>query len=430
MIPGPRSKRLLRRLHRVEIPHITYGDKDFPVFWEKASGCTVTDADGNRFLDITSAFGVSSLGHAAPALQRALARQSRKLWHGMGDVHPPTAKVECLEALRAFLPRKLTHIILSSSGSEAVESALKTAYIATGKPGVIAFEGAYHGLGYGALQVTHRAFFREPWVRQCVMPVRFEPYPVEGTHTAAEIAQKLSKLAATVRSAARGKRFGAVIVEPLQGRGGIRPIDPRYLRGLRRLADAQGLVLIFDEVFTGFGRTGNWFACGRAGVVPDVMTLGKAMSNGFPISACAMSPKLMKAWGPSPGDAKHTSTYLGNPLGCAMVIETLRALKAMNAPVRTARLGRHLKKRLDALRRDFPELVKDVRGRGLMYGVEMRNPRHAGRIMKALLKRNIISLTSGSHAEVLGFTPPFVIRTSEIDRAVREVRRALAGLHG
>jgi 4-aminobutyrate aminotransferase-like enzyme len=430
VIPGPRSKRLIRRLRRVEIPHITYADADFPVFWEKASGCEVTDADGNRFLDITSAFGVSSLGHASPVLQRAIGRQSRKMWHGMGDVHPPVAKVHCLEVLRTFLPRKLTHVILSSSGSEAVESALKTAYVATGKPGVIAFEGAYHGLGYGALQVTHRAFFREPFVHQCVMPVHFEPYILEGTASAAEIEKKLDALRRTVRSAPRARAFGAIIVEPQQGRGGVRIMDPRYLRGLKRLADAEHLILIFDEIFTGFGRTGKWFACDHAGVAPDVMTLGTAMSTGFPISACAMSTKLMKAWGASPGDAKHTSTYLGNPLGCAMVIETLSALKAMNAPARTARLGRHLKKRLDALRRDFPGLVKDVRGRGLMFGIEMRNPRHAGRIMKALLKRKIISLTSGSHAEVLGFTPPFVIRTSEIDRAVREVRRALAGLHG
>ena len=246
-VPGPRSRELARRLAAVECPEVT--SRDGLVFWERGAGANVYDVDGNRYVDLLAGFGAACLGHGDAGLARAAADQSRALLHAMGDVYPASVKVELLEALEAALPGDLGLAILSGSGSDAVESALKTALRVTGRADVLAFEGAYHGLGLGALDATWREHFRAPFRERLAGRTVFVPY---GDADAAA-------------DALAAGDFGAILVEPVQGRGGMRPAPEGFLAALRAMADDTGALLIADEVYTGLGRTGSFLACGTDG---------------------------------------------------------------------------------------------------------------------------------------------------------------------
>ncbi len=447
-IPGPKSRRLAERLRQVESRNITFLGKDFPpaieasaggpprcsggpVFWESAQGSWVHDADGHCYLDLTSAFAVSGLGHAAPAIRKALLRQSEKMWHGMGDVHPTAIKVELLEALRDITPGNLSHSILSSSGAEAVESALKTARLATGKPGVVAFEGAYHGMSYGTLSVTDRDEFKAPFENQLGHWAVHSPYPdpLRGVteERCLEALERFLKSSGTLTVP-----VGALLVEPIQGRGGIRIPGASFLQGLREIATRRNLVLIVDEIFTGFGRTGRMFGVNHAGIVPDLMCLGKALTNGFPLSACIGTPEVMDAWPESDGEAIHTSTFLGNPLGCAMALASLRELRSKHGVERAAKLGEKWKRRLEQTVGNHPN-VAEVRGAGLMIGIEFVQDRDklephaelAGRMVSACLKKGLIVLSGGISRNVLSLTPALTIKEKELERATQILSEVL-----
>jgi len=415
-IPGPKSRRMLKELHRAECPHVTFGDREFPVFIDSARGLRVTDVDGNELLDFTAFFAVSNLGHAAPAAARALRRMAGRGWHAMGDVHPHVLKLEAARALTRFVPGDLSRVFFSSSGSDAVETAMKTAFLYTGRPGVIAFEGAYHGLGYGALQATHRRYFRGPFTRQSGNFVRFWEFVAEGEKSARQADEALRRLRVFLKR--RPSRFGAMIVEPIQGRAGVRPADPRFLRGLKRICRECGMLLIFDEIYTGFGRTGKRFAFMHSGVRPDILCLGKGIANGFPISACVFPARIASAWGKSPGEARHTSTFLGNPLGCAMILEVLAELKRGGWIQKAETAGRELGAMLERLRVRHPRRIAGVRGKGLMRGLVLKKGSGAA-VMKAALKRGLILLPAGPRSEVVTFTPPFGVRPAHIRQAER-----------
>jgi 4-aminobutyrate aminotransferase/(S)-3-amino-2-methylpropionate transaminase len=399
-VPGPRSRALAERLARVECPEVTCLTQPL-IFWERASGSNVIDVDGNRYVDLLAGFGVACLGYAHPELARVAAVQAATLPHAMGDVYPARLKVELLEALARVLPDDLGAAILSSSGSDAVESALKTALVVTGRPGIVAFEGAYHGLGLGALDATHRDHFRAPFAARLPRNTRFVPYGD----------------AEAVRQVIQREAIGAVLVEPIQGRGGIH-VPPRgFLRELRSIADEAGALLIADEVYTGWGRTGAWLACQADPVVPDLVALGKALGGGFPISACAGRAELMHKWGPSTGEAVHTSTHLGNPLGCAMALKTLELLEHEHLLERARRLGAHLLQRLEREVRPCPG-VRDVRGRGLLAGIELDAPERAARVVREALCSGWILLAEGADARVLSLTPPLTIPEPLLDGAL------------
>ena len=409
-IPGPRSRELARRLRRAESPNVTYLAPDFPVFWEEARGCLVTDVDGNRFLDVTAAFGVASVGHSHPRVVAAVRAQAEKLLHGMGDVHPSEVKVRLCERIAALVPLPDAQVILGQNGGDAVEAALKTAMLATGRPGVLAFEGGYHGLTYGALDVTARADFRAPFRQQLGGFTQHLPYgcPVERVQ---------AHLAAYAP--------GAVLAEPIQGRGGIVVPPPGWLRGLRDVCSQTDTLLILDEIFTGWGRTGAWFACDHEGVVPDILCVGKAMGGGLPLSACVASAGLMAAWGESTGEALHTSTFLGNPLACAAALAALDVLEEEDLPARAVRMGAVLADGLRALQSEFPEQIASVRGRGLMLGLEFDTPGRALPLVPAALREGLILLPAGD-GRVLEFVPPLVIEAAQIAWCLATLRRLLA----
>jgi len=407
-VPGPLSRRFARKLRAVECHNTTYVDRRWPILWAKALGSNVQDVDGNTFLDMTAAFAVMGVGHGNRRVVNALRTQSACLLHGMGDVHPHARKVRLAERLvaltfgrwRAGSRRSSGKVIFTNSGFEAVEAAIKTAVIHTGRPGVIAFKGAYHGLGYGALDATSRRDFRAPFERQLGHFTVHLPF--------GRVPSRLPR-----------RDIGAVLVEPILGRGGIVVPPDEFLPGLRRFCDQHDLVLIADEIFTGFGRTGKWFACEHWRVVPDLICVGKGMTGGFPISACVGRSEVMDSWPESTGEAIHTSTFLGNPLGCAMALAAIQEIQTRGMVAASARLGAFL---LDRLR----EPRFSVRGKGLMIGVEFPTAAECARVLRSLLQRGVIVLGGGDRHNVLTLTPPFVITERQLEFFVHQLRAVSA----
>ncbi len=463
-IRNQKSKIILDLLRAYESRNVTYiaADGSWPIVWERARGVHVWDAEGRRYLDLTAAFGVAAAGHANPRVIKAARGQMGRLLHAMGDVHP--------HALKARLARELSRLtferwtqqrsvapsrrgargktIFCNSGFEAVEAALKTARLATGRPGVIAFEGAYHGLGYGALNATHRAHFRAPFRKQLREFGHFVPFPavVPSAPTAgprdrinkASQARRAAGLAldaveAAIRRLFRRQRIGAILVEPIQVRGGINIPPPEFLPLLQRLCAEYGALLILDEIYTGFGRTGRWFACEHTGVAPDLICLGKALTGGFPLSACVGRAEVMDAaWPPSSGEAIHTSTFLGHPVGCAMALAQIQEIQTRHLVEHSAELGAWLLTSLSALTSPIQHVTLLARGLGLLAGLELRLPdgrpatELALRLLKNLLHSGFILLPEGEHANVLSLTPPLTISRAQLQTAVAALKQALS----
>ncbi len=426
-------KSTLDLLARYESRNVTYRDTDgtWPIVWERANGVHVWDAEGRRYLDLTAAFGVAAAGHANAAVVRAGQRQMGKLLHAMGDVHPHALKADLARELSRLTFERWTRrrvtgkVIFGNSGFEAVEAALKTARLATGRRQIIAFHGGYHGLGYGALNATQRDHFREPFRNQLGKFGLFAHFPHDEP--------SLRKAERELTQLFRRHQIGAVLLEPIQARGGINLPPIGLLPLLRKLCDRHGALLIVDEIYTGFGRTGKWFAVEHSGVVPDVICLGKAMTGGFPLSACVGRAELMdRAWPESQGEAIHTSTFLGHPVGCAMALAQINELQRRRLPAASLALGRWLRKQLLELQPPSPHWRFEVRGMGLMAGLEIR---HAdGRpampeslaLIKRMLQRGFILLPEGEHANVISFTPPLSITRSQLATMLRALCRTLA----
>jgi 4-aminobutyrate aminotransferase-like enzyme len=423
-----RTKTILQTLGRHESRNILFAERDgsWPVVWERAKGVHVRDAEGKKYLDLTAAFGVAAAGHANPQVVRAGQRQMAVLLHAMGDVHPHARKAGLARELSRLTferwGKSSGKVIFSNSGFEAVESALKTALLATGKRGVIAFEGAYHGLGYGALNATHRAHFRGPFRAQLGEFGHFVKFPT--SHA------ELKRVEQAICHILWREKIGAILVEPVQARGGINIPPPEFLPRLRKLADASGAVLILDEVYTGFGRTGKWFACEHSRTVPDLICLGKALTGGFPLSACVGRADLMDAaWPASTGEAIHTSTFLGNPVGCAMALAQIKEIRRLKLCERSARLGKFLLKELSKVQSSKFKVA--ARGLGLMAGLELTLPggkpatQLAFNAIKTLLRRGYVFLPEGADGNVISFTPPLVITKAQLTRAVQTLTAVL-----
>lgn len=430
-----RTSSILQQLRRYESQNVTFLDPDgtWPIVWARAKGVYVWDAAGKRYLDLTAAFGVAAAGHANPTVVRAGQKQMGTLLHAMGDVHPHALKAQLAQELsrltfERWRPKTkvaCAKTIFCNSGFEAVEAALKTAIRFTGKPRIIAFQDAYHGLGYGALNATHREHFRAAFRPQLRQFGQFLPFP--------RTSKELPSLVEQLRERLRQKNVGAILVEPIQVRGGIH-IPPRdFLPQLRKLCNEHDALLVLDEIYTGFGRTGKWFACEHAGVAPDLICLGKALTGGFPLSACVGRADIMDAaWPPSDGEAIHTSTFLGHPVGCAMALAQIRELQRRRLVERSAWLGKVL---LASLRSAIPDsrFQFAVRGCGLLAGLELcrvdGSPATAEvlHIVKALLHRGFILLPEGGHSQVISFTPPLTITEAQLKQTIGALAGLLAG---
>ncbi len=435
-IPGPRSRQYAARLRNVESRNVTMTGADWPIFWERAEGVNVWDADGNRFLDFTSGFGVAGLGHGAAPVRAALAAQADQLMHAMGDVHPAGVKVELCELLVELTYGRWGSgrgkVILGNSGSDAIEAALKTSLLHSGKPGVIVFEGAYHGLGYGALEASALEFFRAPFRAQLGRFAVAVPYPycyrcpfgvrggfaLQGGDFPNCCSGCLEQLQKRIRTEIKNREIGAILVEPIQGRAGevVPPKD--FMPLLRRICDEEKILLIADEIYTGFNRTGRLFACEHSGVVPDLICLGKALTSGFPLSACVGRSEVMDAWPESAGEALHTSTFLGNPLGCAMAVASLREHSRPETAAEVRSAGEYLRSSLRAVSSPW---IGDIRGVGLLVGLELvdvggqPDAAAVGRCVLGALREGVLILGGGRHGNVVSLSPPFSLRREETD---------------
>lgn len=419
-IPGARSRELVEVLARSECPSLTArrarraestGAPQDPIVWTRARGSNVVDADGNVLVDMVAGFGAAAVGHGHPAVVRAIREQSERLLHALGDVHPSDVKIELEERLAALAPFPDARVILGAHGGDAIEAALKTAMLATGKAGVLAFEGSYHGLAHAPLAISGYATrFRAPFLAQLNPHVRFARYGAAASELATHFA--------------RGE-IGCVVVEPILGRGGVMVPPDGWLATLARLAREHGALVVADEIMTGLGRTGARFALEREGVVPDVLCLGKALGGGMPLSACLAPHAVMKAWGDPDQESIHTATFFGHPLACAASLAALDVIEEEQLAARAASVGAALVTRLEALAARHPS-VHEVRGRGLLLGVVLARPGAGLRLGAALLARGFITLAAGADARVLSLTPPLSIASVQLDAFVSALDEALA----
>ena len=427
--PGPLSLGLVARLEGGESPAFgarrrsradVAGADMAPVVYASGEGSNVIDVDGNRYVDLAAGFGALLLGHAPPKVARALALQADRLWMALGDLYPSDVKVALIERVAALHPQKGARVLLGQSGSDAVAAALKTAKLASGKPGVVAFEGAYHGLGYGPLAVCGlKRSWRDAFLDQLNPHVTFVPYP----RTARDLDATLSDVE---RALERGN-VGAVLVEPILGRGGCVVPPPSFLRDLAVLTRGAEALLVADEIWTGLGRCGHVLASVAMGVVPDLICFGKGLGGGLPISACVGADAIMQAWRREPSEeVVHTATFHGAPLACATALATLEVLEAERLAERSRAVGERARHALTSALSSVPG-ARDVRGAGLMIGVDLGSSSAALAVHRALLEAGYIVTLGGLAGEVLMVTPALTVAETLLDGFASALRGLLAG---
>jgi 4-aminobutyrate aminotransferase/(S)-3-amino-2-methylpropionate transaminase len=427
--PGPMSLAWAARLERAECPAFgarrrtraeVAGAEMAPIVYASGTGCNVVDVDGNRYVDLAAGFGSLLLGHGAPRVARALELQGDQLWLALGDLYSSDVKIALVEKLAELYPGSGARAMLGQSGSDAVTAALKTAKLATGKPGVVAFEGSYHGLGYGPLAVLGlRASWREAFGDQLNPKVTFAPYPAT--------AEALDESLSVVESALSRGETGAVLVEPVLGRGGCIVPPPSFLHELQKLTQRYQALLIADEIWTGLGRTGHMLASVANGIVPDLVCLGKGLGGGLPISACIGPDEIMQAWRREPSqEVVHTATFHGAPLPCATALATLETLRAEQLHERAAWIGDVAQRAIAEAFLHMPGAFA-VRGMGLMIGIHVGSGATALALQRALLGAGWIVTLGGIAGDVLVLTPPLVISSSLLEAFVSAFRALFDG---
>jgi acetylornithine/LysW-gamma-L-lysine aminotransferase len=364
----------------------TYSRKNLVI--DRGRGATLWDKDGREYIDCMSAYGVAVVGHCHPKVVEAIKRQAERLISCHSSIYTET-RAELLKKLMCITPSGLKKVFLSNSGAESVEAAIKIARKFTGKPEVIAFVGAFHGKTMGALSATWNPRYRTPF-EPLVPGFRHVPY---------------GKIESVVE--ALTDKTAAVIVEPIQGEGGIRVPPDGFLEGLRELCNKRGVLLIFDEVQTGFGRTGKLFAYEHSNVVPDIICMAKSVAGGLPLGVTITREEI----GDSLKVGEHSSTFGGNPLICAAASAAIDVVAEENLPERAATLGKYFMDRLEELRGKH-KIIREVRGKGLMIGVECRFDIY--NILVETQNRGAIILDAGRN--VLRFLPPLVITREQLSK--------------
>jgi 4-aminobutyrate aminotransferase-like enzyme len=427
--PGPKSRAASRRLRKAEGAAIWGADAPTrslpgPIVWARAKGSVVEDVDGNRYLDLTSGFGAASLGHASPEVARAVAAQARRVAQGLGDLQPHAAREKLARRL-SLLGGALSKVLFASTGSEAVELALKTAALFTGRRRVFAFEGGYHGQSGLALEVTH-------------FPASLELLHSAGPPRAVHLPfPDLDEAWKRVEGELRGPDPpGAILVEPILGRAGVIVPPESFLATLAARARAAGLVVIYDEVLTGGGRTGPFWAWERSGAAaePDLMAVGKGIGGGVAMAALLGKPSILEAWAndaaPS-GEAPYASTYYAHPLACAGALAALERLTAPDLRADVEAKGRALAAGLASLVAGRSGVT--ARSIGLLAAVEFAGgaaPRRSGSerahiVLQALLGSGVLAIPGGVRGNVISLLPSLVISTEQIAEALSRFARVL-----
>lgn len=400
--------------------------------WSHGQGHRLYDMDGKAYLDFANGIAVTALGHAHPAVTAAIHRQADRLIGPTGAIGYSEPPVHLTELLAATLPDPIDTIFLLNSGSEAIDGAIKLARRVTGRPGIVAFQGAFHGRTIGATSVTSSSLNYRTGYEPLLPNVYLAPFPAayrdfggdEEEATRACLATLDTLLATTIPAGS----VAAILVEPVQGEGGFIPAPPAFLQGLRERCDANGILLVVDEVQTGYARTGRMWAFEHAGIVPDVVCIAKAIANGLPLSALATRRELQERW----GKGAHGSTYGGNPVACAAAIAVLETVESEGLVANAAARGAELRTGLDRLAAE-DDRIGDVRGPGLMVGVELTKDRATrepdGDLATALLARSaelgLLVLSCGAAHNVVRWIPPIDVTTAEIVESLEIFGEAL-----
>ena len=418
-LPGPKARAIIARDEAVASPSLT---RAYPLVAESGSGMVVTDVDGNRFLDFAAGIAVCSTGHAHPKVVSAIQEQAAQLIHiAATDFYEPRY-LELMERLAGIAPfAEKARVFITNSGTEAVEGAIKLARYHTHRPGIIAFEGGFHGRTMGALSLTNSKIKQRAGFGPLIPMVHHAPFPrvrswreSTGGDGSAELAH--------LRNTIFGRQIApsdvaAIVIEPIQGEGGYFPAPIPFMQGLRDLCDEHGILLVADEIQSGLGRTGSWWAIESMGVEPDIITTAKGIASGMPIGAFIARDSI---WTWPPG--AHGSTFAGNPVCAAAALATLDVIEADGLANATA-MGARLRAGLEGVAADRAE-VRDIRGAGLMLGVEFDSHGAAEAVQDAAFRRGLLTLECGESS--LRFSPPLIVDTESVDIAIRIFGEAVA----
>ena len=371
----------------------------------KAEGWIITDSDGREFIDCLGGYGMFCLGHRHPKVVEAV-KGALDTIPMCGEILFNRPMADLAERLAEITPGNLQYSFFVNSGTEAVEGALKIARLATGRKKYIAAQNAFHGKTYGSLTATGRDLFRKP----------FEPLLQNFTHV------EFGNIASL--EAAMDTDTAAVILEPIQGEGGIIVPTDGYLTAVRALCDKYGVLLIADEVQTGIGRTGKWFGVDHEGVTPDIMALAKALGGGImPIGSFTATPEVWAGLIESP--FLHTSTFGGNQMACVAGLATLKVIEEEDLLNRSAVSGAYLKKGLEEIQKDYPLVIKEVRGRGMMIGIELTKEGAGGMLMSLMIDSNILIAYTLNNPKVIRMEPSLIMPIEVIDQVLEAFRKAI-----
>ena len=389
---------------------------------ERGEGCYLYDGNGTRYLDFTSGIGVTNTGHSHPRVVRAIQEQAAKLLHGQINIVYSAAVVELAEALRQIMPSHLDSYFFSNSGAEAIEGAIKLARQTSKRQNVIVFQGSFHGRTSLAMAMTTSKTIYRVGYQPLPGGIFVAPFPYAyyyGWDEGSTVDYCLAELNHLLKTQTAPEETAAMIVEPVLGEGGYVPAPPRFLQGLREICDANGILLIVDEVQTGFGRTGRFFAFEDAGIKPDIVVMAKGLGLGMPISAIAAPQALMSRW----QTGSHGGTYGGNPVAAAAAVATIHTLRDEGLIENAQARGEQLTNGLRDLQAEFP-VLGDVRGPGLMIGVEFGRsgreplPDLAKAVQQACLDRQLLLLTCGAYGNTVRWIPPLVAGEEQIADAL------------
>ena len=423
-IPGPRSRALLERERRaIAHPLIVH----LPIFAERAENATITDVDGNVFVDFAGGVGVINAGHAHPRIVEAVTEQAARFLHTDFTVVPYEPAIELAERLCALAPISgETRAAFFNAGTEAVENAVKLARLHTGRPGVIAYEGAFHGRTLLSMTMTSKFHPYKTGMGPYAPEVYRAPYPDAYRGPGAEEAlERLERMLATHVPASH---IAAIVIEPQLGEGGFIPASREYFHGLRALCDLHGIVLVADEVQTGFGRTGRMFAMEHFDVEPDLITVAKSIAAGLPLSGVIGRAEIMD--GPHAGAIG--GTYIGNPVAQAAALAVLDVFEEESLLERAGIVGDRIRERMLAWQSRWPA-IGDVRGLGAMLAIELvgdpatkaPDPERAKAVIDAALVRGLILLKAGTYGNCIRVLCPLTIEDAVLDEALGVWEEAL-----
>jgi 4-aminobutyrate aminotransferase len=408
-LPGPRAREHMAIDERYVTPSLP---RAYPLVPVRGEGVAVEDIDGNRFLDFAAGIAVNSTGHSHPAVVAAIAEQAATVIHcASSDYYIPVYAEVARELDRIAPISGPTRTFLCNSGAEAVEAAMKLARYATGRQNLVAFLGAFHGRTYGAMTLTGSKAKYHAHYSPLLPGVYHVPYGNAGID---ELEQRV------FRRLMPAEEFAAVFVEPIQGEGGYVVPEPDFLPRLRRLCDHHGILLVDDEIQSGMGRTGRWWAIQHWGVEPDVVLAAKGIASGLPLGAMVARSELM-SW---PAGA-HGSTFGGNPVACAAALATIRLVER-EFMANAAERGQQLLEGLRPLARRHERIVRDVRGIGLMLGVEFDSAATANAVQAACFQRGLLVLTAGE--DVVRISPPLSLTRDDAATGLRLFGEAVAAV--